>query len=251
MYYRYYIMVNMLQVETDNQTPISENLAHLSVTTVLSYCKSKILKPYLRLLNITGLRSFSNDQSESITLVNCCSYLYIFSVILLMIVGYLLQYMACFRRDRGFGYVILESGNTFTMERNNNLYDHICNDSVVFVYVIPHALHFMGYIYAFLIFRSSDDDQLPSLMETVSAARLSTACETIRSAGHETRVRPFSHQETPRTQLDSILLYSANLRMNAKLFGVAIKKSYLYFYITICVVIIIILGQLHYFVRKH
>lgn len=85
-----------------------------------------------------------------------------------MIAGYLLQYMACFRRDRGFGYIILESGNTFTMERHNNLYEHICNDSVVFVYVVPQALHFMGYIWAFLIFRSSDDDQLPSLMETVS-----------------------------------------------------------------------------------
>lgn len=157
----------LFQVDPSPQTTDSENLAHFSVTTALSYCKTKILKPYLRLLNITGLRSFSNDQSDSIRFVDCCSYLYLFALSLLMIAGYLLQYMACFRRDRGFGYVFLE-GAGYTSERHHNIYEHICNDSLVFSYAIPHILHFMGYIYAFLIFRSSGDDQLPSLMETVS-----------------------------------------------------------------------------------
>ncbi|KRT79132.1 hypothetical protein AMK59_6415, partial [Oryctes borbonicus] len=147
-----------------NQT-VDSDLAHFSVTTVLSYCKTKILKPYLRLLSITGLRSFSNDQSESITFSDCCSYVYIFVLLLLMIMGYLLQYMACFRRDRGFGYIVLERG--YRSERHNDLYEHICNDSILFSYAIPHILHFMGYVYAFFIFRSSGDDQLPSLMETV------------------------------------------------------------------------------------
>lgn len=424
-------------VDPSPQTTDSENLAHFSVTTALSYCKTKILKPYLRLLNITGLRSFSNDQSDSIRFVDCCSYLYLFALSLLMIAGYLLQYMACFRRDRGFGYVFLE-GAGYTSERHHNIYEHICNDSLVFSYAIPHILHFMGYIYAFLIFRSSGDDQLPSLMETVflslsnlsngfqsqkkliktlwifvgislvwmvlslvaviimmgqgaiefkwlskttpvvlimmkillvistlwhdviqatvisnyclqaqllssylhflkqkliqnlthltewvkdveefkkllcffneklapsvclftlinvsrgitgilwlldldkidnenvcavginilnitlwillsavpliQAARLSTACEIIRSVGQEIRIRPFAHKETTINQLDSVLLYSSSLRMNAKLFGVSVKKHYLYLFLTICVMAIIVLGQLHYFVKRN
>lgn len=94
-----------------------------------------------------------------------------FALLLLMIAGYILQYMACFRRDRGFGYMILESSKnkfqpTATIVRSR-IYENICNDSIVFSYAIPHVLHLLGYVYAFLIFRSSDDDQLPSLMETV------------------------------------------------------------------------------------
>lgn len=150
------------------QTSDLENLTHFSVTTVLSYCKTKILKPYLRLLSITGLRSFSNYQSECLSLLDVCSYLYIAILLVLMIMGYLLQYMACFRRDRGFGYLLLSTENTYLAFKHHIIYEQICNDSIVFSYVIPHILHFVGYIYAFLIFRSSDDDQLPRLMETVS-----------------------------------------------------------------------------------
>ncbi|XP_022901795.1 uncharacterized protein [Onthophagus taurus] len=144
-----------------------ENVTHFSVTTALTYCKTKILKPYLRFLCITGLRSFVADSSDRFTLKGCCCHLYIIALLILIILGYLLQYTACFRRDRGFCYLIIQSETGTNLLSDEERFKTVCEESIIFSYGIPHILHFFGYAHAFHVFRSSNDDQLPSLMESV------------------------------------------------------------------------------------
>lgn len=48
------------------------------------------------------------------------------------------------------------------------LYDETCSGSIASSFIIPSLLHFAGYIYALVIFRKSDDDQLPVLIERVN-----------------------------------------------------------------------------------
>lgn len=88
-----------------------------------------------------------------------------------MIVGYVLQYMACFRRDRGFRYKVLESDATPLFQstvETKHVSEQMCEGSVLFSFIIPSLLHLIAYLHAVAVFRSSDDDQLPSLMERVS-----------------------------------------------------------------------------------
>jgi len=379
-------------------------------------------------LNFAGLRPIYTDSHDSTNCIEFVSYLYTLQVIILMGIGYVLQYMACFRRDRGFGYKT--PTKTLNSER---VYDQICHGSLVFSYIVPNTLHLLGYLYAVKTFRSSDDDQLPSLMERVflslsnlsdgfisqkklvkvlwifvsvslvwmvlsfisvnfmmaestidfkwmdnrstslimlmkvlliictlwhdmiqatvisnyclqaqllssyiyflkakllqnpvqpvewmrdiqefkkllqffnhhlapavciftiinmscsisgilwlfnydhldnesmplisvyiinvglwliitfapfiQAARLTNACKSVKSVGHEVRTRPFVHQTTPGYKLDSILLYASSLKIHAKLFGIPITGTYLCFFITLGFVTILTLGQLHY-----
>ncbi|KAB0791470.1 hypothetical protein PPYR_08921 [Photinus pyralis] len=157
--------------------PFLDGPSHLSVTAVLNYCKLKILRPYLRLLSITGLRSLAVDQVESCTLWYILGLFYTIQVIILMCIGYLLQYMACFRRDRGFCYKIFNTSEPLlkSMEQditqlNSEKYEQICHGSVIFSYIIPSVLHLCAYLFGVYTFRSSENDQLPSLMERVFLA---------------------------------------------------------------------------------
>lgn len=89
-----------------------------------------------------------------------------FQVILFLLVGYFLQYSSCFRRDRGFGR--FPTTFLFTKAELETIYEETCNDTLAFTFIIPNVLHFIGYIYAMIIFRMSDDDQLLILLERVS-----------------------------------------------------------------------------------
>lgn len=114
---------------------------------------------------------------ESCTCWDVAGVFYTIQVVVLMLVGYLLQYMACFRRDRGFCYKLVSSSSTsilkqmedeIALENNLQKYEQICHGSAVFSYIIPSSLHLFAYLYGVFVFRSSDNDQLPSLMERVS-----------------------------------------------------------------------------------
>lgn len=83
-----------------------------------------------------------------------------------MVVGYFLQYISCFRRDKGFGSVTSNRGKTVRLMKA--IYDQSCNGSLVSAFVIPNLLHFAGYICALIIWRRSDDNQLLILIERVS-----------------------------------------------------------------------------------
>ncbi|KAJ8920756.1 hypothetical protein NQ315_004896, partial [Exocentrus adspersus] len=150
----------------DEYVCIPESSTHLSVTTVLNYCKNKILNPYMRLLSFMGLRPFTNVEQESHLFLQLLSYVYTCQVMGFMIIGYFLQYMSCFRRDRGFFYK--EKHNNFYLSNElDTIYEHTCDGSLIFSFIIPSALHLLGYLHAVVIFRKSEDDQLPVLMERV------------------------------------------------------------------------------------
>ncbi|KAJ8954413.1 hypothetical protein NQ318_011087, partial [Aromia moschata] len=140
--------------------------SHLSVTTVLNYCKSKILNPYMRLLSFMGLRPLLSEEHDTCKFLRVLSYAYTLQVIGFMVIGYFLQYMSCFRRDRGF-YNKTRTTNLYIGQELKAIYEHTCDGSIIFSFVIPGILHFLGYLYAVVIIRSSDDDQLPVLMERV------------------------------------------------------------------------------------
>ncbi|KAK9888755.1 hypothetical protein WA026_000980 [Henosepilachna vigintioctopunctata] len=149
---------------------VPETSSNHSVTTILGYCKRKMLNPYLRILSFMGLRPLVNIQENSpiLELINC---LYIVILIFFMVLGYILQYMSCFRRDRGFWYNIPHS-NLYGTKNNDEkaIQENICYGSTIFSFILPSSLHFVAYIHAIYTLRCSDDDQLPVLMERVILA---------------------------------------------------------------------------------
>ncbi|XP_015595027.1 uncharacterized protein LOC107267607 isoform X2 [Cephus cinctus] len=139
---------------------------NLSISAVLHYCKYKILRPYLRLLGVMGLRPTSGEETEHHSRYCLLANLHTFQVIVFMCIGYVLQYMACFRRDRGFSYKLLPI--TFEALKNNTKlreYEQICYENAVFSYLIPSVLHLSAYLYTVYLFRIKENEQLQNLME--------------------------------------------------------------------------------------
>lgn len=50
----------------------------------------------------------------------------------------------------------------------HNIYNQTCDSSFAFSFLIPSILHLTGYLYAIIVTRTSDDEQIPILMERVS-----------------------------------------------------------------------------------
>ena len=78
----------------------------------------------------------------------------------------------------------------------------------------------------------------------IQGIRLTSACSDLRKIGHELRSRPFGYQETPQSDLDSLLLYTTNLDMNAKIIRVPVKASCILIICMIFLVVILMMGQL-------
>nr|XP_023019498.1 uncharacterized protein LOC111508285 isoform X2 [Leptinotarsa decemlineata]XP_023019499.1 uncharacterized protein LOC111508285 isoform X2 [Leptinotarsa decemlineata] len=406
-----------------------------SVTTVLYYCKRKILNPYMRFLGFMGIRPLCESQDSCTCLKLILTRSYTVLIISLLIVGYLLQYMACFRRERGFCYVTRTGRLTLSREIDD-VYDRSCYGSVAFSSILPSLMHLVAYLHMVYVFRSTDDEYLPILMEKVfvistnlsagtmsqkrlvkmlwvfvifsivwmslsifavicmmcdgdihfkwmmrsslplifmkillvsctlghdvvqatvisnyclqaqlltsyvqflrekllqfpviplewmrdiedfkkllnyfnhniappacllvvvdisfavsgiiwilgfdhidtetlpifglsilniilwifmasvpfvQAARLSNSCEVLKTVGQEARTRPYVHQNTPTTELDSVLLYTSSLQISAKLFYIPITLRKLCFCLTVSSIVILILGQCHYLISK-
>lgn len=132
----------------------------LTTSAVLYHCKRKILKPYLRLLAVMGLRPFTTDDPHVSKCISVLGYVHLFQVILFMIAGYVLQYMACFRRDRGFCYQTYPL--TLTLIKDHK---KICYGSILFSYIIPSIIHFSAYLNALYTMRFKETERLESLME--------------------------------------------------------------------------------------
>ncbi|XP_068621517.1 uncharacterized protein GrlHz [Battus philenor] len=142
----------------------SPDTNYMSTSAILHYCKSKILVPYLKLLTIMGLRPVG-DATNSSKYAICFSHFHSAQVAVFMFLGYVLQYMACFRRDRGFCYKLVPLALTSSLEYDT--YKQICYGNVTLTYVGPSILHFAGFLYALYLFRISDNEQLQNLMERV------------------------------------------------------------------------------------
>lgn len=67
----------------------------ISTSAVLHYCKHKILRPYLRLLGVMGLRPTNSD--DQFWRCSILTNIHTLQVTVFMCIGYILQYMACFR----------------------------------------------------------------------------------------------------------------------------------------------------------
>lgn len=160
---------NTFSTETDDlisRVDIAEetdygNYQSLTTSAILSHCKHKILRPYLRLLAVIGLRGFVTEQPNVPTPVIIFGYIHLSQVILFMLLGYILQYMACFRRDRGFCYKILPTYKTTEISDHTD----ICYGSDMYSFIIPSLLHFTAFLYALYLLRFKETEQLENLME--------------------------------------------------------------------------------------
>lgn len=116
----------------------------------------------------------------------CSAYLGHFQTLVvatLLFIGYILQFMTSFRRDRG-----IANANYFAVYKNNsNDYDGppfsvvhtqqfvaaqyyrpiaVVGDTI-FVYIVPGVLHFCGFTSALYAFRVVDNEHLQNLVERV------------------------------------------------------------------------------------
>ncbi|XP_064482488.1 uncharacterized protein LOC135395179 [Ornithodoros turicata] len=62
------------------------------------------------------------------------------------------------------------------------------------------------------------------LLPLVQACRLSSACNHIREVGLELRARPFGYIDEPQEDLNSLLLFTSSLRIQAKLCALPVTK---------------------------
>lgn len=138
----------------------------LSTSAVLHYCKNKILRPYLRLLGVMGLKPISNDDAERCSVLCVFTNLHTFQVTIFMCIGYILQYMACFRRDRGFCYKTMPIKFEITPDIGKEEFGEVaCFGNILFSYLIPSILHLGAYLYTVYLFRIKENEQLQNLME--------------------------------------------------------------------------------------
>lgn len=137
----------------------------ISTSAVLHYCKHKILRPYLRLLGVMGLRPTSSDESNHFLWCSILTNLHTFQVIIFICIGYILQYMACFRRDRGFCYKMLVLEQSVANINEQWTQEPSCYGNVIFSYLIPSVLHLVAYLYTIYLFRIKENEQLQNLME--------------------------------------------------------------------------------------
>ncbi|KAG5319778.1 NOL10 protein, partial [Acromyrmex heyeri] len=149
---------------TDQVDEITEDYENfISTSAVLHYCKHKILRPYLRLLGVMGLRPTNSDDSDHFLRCSILSNLHTIQVTIFICIGYILQYMACFRRDRGFCYKIFLEQNGPDSEEQTQ--EPSCYGNVIFSYLIPSILHLVAYLYTIYLFRVKENEQLQNLME--------------------------------------------------------------------------------------
>ncbi|XP_039308645.1 uncharacterized protein LOC120358427 isoform X3 [Solenopsis invicta] len=151
---------------TDQVGEITEDYENfISTSAVLHYCKHKILRPYLRLLGVMGLRPTSSDDSDHFLRCSILANFHTVQVTIFICIGYILQYMACFRRDRGFCYKVLIVGQNELEVDAEQTQSPSCYGNVIFSYLIPSVLHLVAYLYTIYLFRVKENEQLQNLME--------------------------------------------------------------------------------------
>uniref|UniRef100_A0A182JMN9 Gustatory receptor n=1 Tax=Anopheles atroparvus TaxID=41427 RepID=A0A182JMN9_ANOAO len=161
----------------------------MSVT--LRFCKRKFLRPYVIILATAGLRPSSTDLEF---LGRWVGHLQTILVLLLLTIGYILQFLCGLRRDHGFvetnqsapttlspealrpfdNWTIrnqttnLAGGWTTTsLDSDSGHYGLLASGEAIFIYLVPALLHLNGYLLAVFIYRFADNEQLQSLVERV------------------------------------------------------------------------------------
>ncbi|GAB6018928.1 hypothetical protein CHUAL_000577 [Chamberlinius hualienensis] len=153
--------------ETSESTEIIRNIADLpevdnaTPSAVLHYCKRKVLVPYQRFLSMLGWRPIVVLQDEGI-FTKLGITLYTVVVILFTILGYILQYAACFRKDAIPGYKLVNLASA-----NGTKTSIVCIGTPVNTYFIPDILHLSAYAYMYYLTRIRENEHLQVLMERV------------------------------------------------------------------------------------
>lgn len=150
-------------LDYDSMTDVViDDIADEPTSAILDYCKRKFLRPYVQILGLVGIRPMSVDTTAFQAFISHLQTVIIFT---LLCIGYFLQYFASFRRDRGFNH---SRGieKTVTIERSGYKEAYDCGE-LLFVYIIPAALHVCGFMSAVWVFRMADNEQLQNLVERV------------------------------------------------------------------------------------
>ena len=73
----------------------------ISTSAILRYCKTKVLKPYFRLLSILGWRPLISQTTlfQNALWARLINWCYSALILSLIITGYVLQYSSCYRQD--------------------------------------------------------------------------------------------------------------------------------------------------------
>lgn len=118
----------------------------------------------------------------------CLGHFQTLVVVTLLFIGYILQFMTSFRRDRG-----IANSNFFSASNVNSSEDlysaghkpfvttqyyrpiALVGDTV-FVYVVPGILHFCGFSTALYAFRVVDNEHLQNLVERVGTYKYKLFC---------------------------------------------------------------------------
>ncbi|EAA09975.4 AGAP010540-PA [Anopheles gambiae str. PEST] len=151
-------------MECIDENVIIDEITEAEPTSVtLRFCKRKFLRPYVVILAIAGLRPSSSDVEF---LGRWIGHLQTFLVLLLLIVGYMLQFLCGF--SIGDRYFLTESGNlTINLNREPGHLGLLASGEAIFIYLVPALLHLNGFILAVFIYRFADNEQLQNLIERV------------------------------------------------------------------------------------
>nr|XP_029729564.1 uncharacterized protein LOC109414804 isoform X2 [Aedes albopictus] len=192
-------------VTTDGRSACSTmNLLHaLSDDSEIDCLEENIvfLRPYVCILGLVGLRPNAVD----VDLCTLLGHLQSIMVLMLLLAGYVLQYLSGFRRDRGFSTldppptatgmnfdelpqqlstttISTTSGPavvttsipgglgfaTVTTAAGSIMKTIMLNTSeMIFIYIIPTLLHLGGFVIAIYIYRFADNEHLQCLIEKV------------------------------------------------------------------------------------
>jgi len=134
-----------------------------STSSVLHYCKRKILIPYQRFLSLLGWRAFVPMEDAHVC-TRLAVRIYTLLVVLITLLGYVLQYAACFRRDVIDGYKIFSSDYDSELDNQSAV---VCKGTPLGLYFIPDFLHLAAYCYTYYLLRVCESEQLQILMERV------------------------------------------------------------------------------------
>ncbi|RWS11248.1 uncharacterized protein B4U79_14579 [Dinothrombium tinctorium] len=174
-----------------------------STAAILHFCKLKVLKPYFRLLSVLGWRPilYQWRPFEHHIFVKLINWTYTLLVMSLIICGYVLQYMTCYRHDGfpsdSFSPVAKVPGDKFntviknemsylmpnySQENENHLVvgdekreliaansssgeRNLCPGNLIALYVLPDLLHFIAYLLVLYVMRNPESERSENLME--------------------------------------------------------------------------------------
>ncbi|XP_063704189.1 uncharacterized protein LOC134833700 [Culicoides brevitarsis] len=132
---------------------------------LLRYCKRKFHRPFVAILSFVGLKPMTIDADW----YSWLGHVQTFLILTFLILGYVLQFVTGFRRDRGF---VTDVPSKIGYSENDEFYvyqykKYFETGEIVFTYIIPSVLHLSGFLAAIYVYRIADNELLQSLIERV------------------------------------------------------------------------------------